>query len=114
MAGTVLAASPSPPNGLPRTGPSQPASGGVEIDLGRTRRGGQRSPCPSNAPQALLTGGPVQPVGHPAGGHQPELRCEIKLFCHVHSVMRGCDTKDGKAAVAAPKPGCAASLACAP
>lgn len=72
----------------------RPASGGVEIDLGWARRGGQRSPCPSNAPQALLTGGPVQPVGHPAGGHQPELRCEIKLFCHVHSVIRGCDSHD--------------------
>jgi hypothetical protein len=32
-------------------------------------------------------------VGHPAGGHQPELRCEIKLFCHVPSVIRGCHTK---------------------
>lgn len=67
MAGTVLALLYRLPSGLAGAGLMRQASGGVEIDFGRAGRSGQRRPRPGNAPQAFLTGGPVQPVGHPAG-----------------------------------------------
>ena len=94
MAGTVLAALHSPPNGLPDAGRLQPTSGGIKVDFGRTWRSGQCRPCPCDPTQAFLTGGSAQPVGHPAGGYQPQLGCEIKLFCHVPMVARGCDSHD--------------------
>ena len=122
MAGTVLATLHSPPNGLPGIGPSLPSSGGIKVDFRGTCGSGQRRTCPGDTPQAFLTGRAGQPVGHPAGRHQPELRYEIKLFCHVPSVIRGCDTKTRRASrLAAARPTRChrdsdrhGSLACAP